>query len=281
MMRSDSLQTSRAFDQVAEDYDVTYGSGGNAAMIWMRAENLAFLKRTFPPESHLVELGCGTGEEAVALAREGRCVIATDISPRMAAVTRRKAIEAGLGSRVQPLALPASNVGALKLQQDLDGAYASFGALNCEPDLRAVGRGLARLVKPGGLFVTSVMGRACLFEMLWYILRARPRRAFRRISGAWGMAPVAGEKGREVTVPTRYLSARQMAYAMGPAWKVEAVWALPLLMPPPYAASLLDRYPRIFDKLEAWDRRLRRRGPWRHFGDHLVLVFRRRVSVED
>ncbi len=278
-MKPKALETSRAFDRVAGDYDVTYGAGGNAAMQWMRAENLAFLARTFPPGSRLVEIGCGTGEEAVALAGGGRTVVATDISPRMAAATRRKAVAAGVSDRVRAVALPAGGVGTLCLPHELDGAYASFGALNCEYDLSAVGRGLAALVGPGGRFVTSVMGRTCLFEMLWYLLRGQPRRAVRRVTGRWVMAPVAGEGGREVTVPTRYLSARQVARAMAPDWRIETMWALPLLMPPPYAASLLDRYPGLFARLERWDRRLRRRWPWRAWGDHLVIVFRRRDEI--
>ena len=279
-MKPNPLETSRAFDQIAEDYDVTYGLHGNPAMIWMRSENLSFLASTFPLGSRLVEIGCGTGEEAVALAGGGRMVIATDISARMAAVTRRKAVEAGLDNRVHTLALPASQVGSLRPVRDLDGAYASFGSLNCEPDLPKVGRGLATLVKPGGILVTSVMGRTCFFEMFWYSLRGRFRRALRRMTAGWVMAPVAGEAGREVTVPTRYLSVRQMVRAMAPAWRVETVWALPLLMPPPYAASLLVRYPSIFARLEEWDRRLRHRWPGRYLGDHLVVVFCRRGLAE-
>lgn len=278
--KPNALDTSRAFDRVAGDYDVTYGADGNAAMVWMRVENLAYLARAFPPGSRLVEIGCGTGEEAVALAGGGRAVIATDISARMAAVTRHKAVAADLGDRVHAVALPAGQVGALRPPGPLDGAYASFGALNCEPDLAAVGRGLARLVKRGGLFVTSVMGRTSLFELLWYGLRGRPRRALRRVSGRWVPAPVAGEGGREVTVPTRYLSARQMTRALAPAWQLETVWALPLLMPPPYAASLLNRYPSLSARLARWDRQLRHRWPWRYLGDHLVMVFSRSPPVE-
>ena len=277
-MNPNTLDTSRAFDRVAADYDVTYGSEGNAAMVWMRRENLAFLQHTFPPGSHLVEIGCGTGEEAVTLARGGRTVIATDISARMAAVTRRKAVEAGLKDRVHALALPAGEVGSLKPPHQMDGAYASFGALNCEPKLPAVAQGLARLVKPEGCLVVSVMGRTCLFEFLWYIIRARPRRAVRRMTSGWVRVPVAGEGGREVTVPTRYLSVRQLAQAFAPTWQIETTWAMPLLMPPPYAASLFGRYPKTVARLARWDRRLRHRWPWRYLGDHQVVVFRRRMG---
>ncbi|MBN1262717.1 MAG: class I SAM-dependent methyltransferase, partial [Anaerolineae bacterium] len=183
------LETARAFDGVAGDYDAAYGPDGNAVMTWMRRESLAVLEATFPVGSRLLELGCGTGEEAVHLARAGRTVLATDVSPRMAAITAAKARDAGVD--LQGVALPASGIAALHPGTPFDGVYASFGGLNCEPDLGAVARGLERLVRPGGAFVTSVMSRYCLFEVVWYLAHGRPGRAFRRWRRGWQAAPVA------------------------------------------------------------------------------------------
>jgi ubiquinone/menaquinone biosynthesis C-methylase UbiE len=269
-------QAAYAFDAVADDYDLAYGADGNLAMRWMRAENLKILRETFPPGSRLLEIGCGTGEEAVALASEApREVLATDVSPRMAAITLRKARRAGVGDRVQALALPAGGLAALQPATPFDGAYASFGALNCEPDLEAVASALARIVRPGGAFVCSVMGRTCLFEMLWYLLHGRPRRAFRRLRRGWQPAPVAGVDGREVSVATRYLGWLDMVRTFTPAFRVESALALPLLLPPPYADALWRRYGRRVAGLVALERRLRARRPFRALGDHVVLVMRR------
>ncbi len=266
--------TARAFDVIAGDYDGAYGAEGNSVMTWMRHESLALLQSTFPPKSRLLELGCGTGEEAVALALAGHHVLATDISPRMAALTHRKAMEQSVGERVQAVALPAGLVGALHPARPFDGAYASFGGLNCEHNLAAVGDALARLVRPDGLFVTSVMGRACLFEMAWYLSHLQPRRAFRRLRGEWRFAPVAGQEGREVAVPTRYLTIRQVTAAF-PDFELDRALALPLLLPPPYADTLYRRHPAFFAGLMRYDRRMRDKRPWLHLGDHLVLVLRR------
>jgi SAM-dependent methyltransferase len=266
--------TAAAFDLIAGDYDAAYGAEGNAVMTWMRRENVALLRSTFPTGSRLLELGCGTGEEAVALALAGHRVLATDVSPQMAALTRRKALDYGVGHLVQAAALPAGLVGALHPTIPFDGAYASFGGLNCEPNLPAVGAALTRLIRPGGVFVTSVMGPACLFEMAWYLLHLQPRRAFRRRRGDWQSAPVAGQEGREVTVPTRYLAVKDMIAAF-PDFALERALALPLLLPPPYADTLYRRHPLLFDTLTRYDRRLRGKRPWLHLGDHLVLVLRR------
>lgn len=118
------------------------------------------------------------------------------------------------------------------------------------------------------------MGRVCLFEMVWYLLRLQPRRAFRRFHAGWQLAPVAGRDGREVAIPTRYLTLKQLTDAL-PAFHLERVMALPLFMPPPYAAQLLQRHPRLSRFLERADRRFREQSPWRALGDHIVLVLRR------
>ena len=273
-MKPDYGSVSAAFGAVAGDYDTVYGSETNMAMAWMRRQSLAVLQATFAPGSRLLELGCGAGEEAAVLAATGCTVLATDISWRMAAVTRAKAVQAGLGKRVWAAALPAGLLGALYPRQPFDGAFASFGALNCEPNLIAVGRALARLIRPGGAFVTSMMGKLCLFEIVWYSLHLRPHRAFRRLGRDWKPVPVAGEGGREVVVPTRYLTIRQVVEAF-PSFDLERIMALPLLLPPPYADSLYRRHPRFFRRLEGFDRHLRECQPLGSWGDHTVLVLRR------
>jgi SAM-dependent methyltransferase len=275
-MRSDYLRTARAFDAVAPDYDAVYGASGNAMMSWMRRESLELLQATFPPGSRLLEIGCGTGEEAVALAQAGRQVLATDISPRMAAQTATRGRAAGLTAQVRALCMPAGDLAALRPRGPFDGAYASFGALNCEPQLERVAVALNRLLRPGGAFVCSVMARWCPFEIAWFWLHGQPTTAFRRLRHGWQPAHVAGCPGIEVTVSTRYLSVGDVARAFEPGFCVERTMALPLLLPPPYLDDLYRTRRHLFDRLEPWERRLRARWPFRCWGDHIALVLRAR-----
>jgi len=277
-MKPRYLDTARAFDAVASHYDAVYGPQGNAMMTWMRGESLALLKATFPHDSHLLEIGCGTGEEAVALARSGRRVLATDVSPKMAALAQAKARAAGLGDQVTALATPAADIDALQPVIPFDGAYASFGALNCEPHLERLGSALARLVRPGGAFVCSVMGRYCPFEMAWFLLHGRPRVAFRRLPRGWQPAPVAGPQSVDVSVATRYLTVQDLRQAFSPTFAVQRTLSLPLLLPPPYLDAVYRRHQGLFSVLERLERRLRQRWPWRLWGDHVAVVLGRRTS---
>ena len=86
-MENPHSDLAQAFDVIAPGYDAAYGPQANRVMAWMRAENLALLEATFAVGAHLLEIGCGTGEEAIHLAGHGRTVLATDISPARVAIT--------------------------------------------------------------------------------------------------------------------------------------------------------------------------------------------------
>ncbi len=264
-----------AFDGLAPVYDARYSAAQNGVMGWLRRENLALLRALFPPGSTLLEIGCGTGEEAVALAGMGHTVWATDLSPRMAAQTAARALAAGVGHRVHPLVVAAGDLQALDAPGKFDGAWASFGALNCEPRLQAWRDALADLLRPGAPLICSVLNRWCLWEMLWFALHGRPQDALRRRGPGWHLAAVSTAQGT-MQVPVRYPRLGEWLHLLRPRFTVERVMAWPLLLPPPYLDELYRRWQGLFTRLEGVERLLRGRRPWRSWGDHLLLVARRR-----
>ena len=74
-------------------------------MVWRQ------LARAFAPGQHMLELGCGTGEDAVWLAQHGLTVTATDASSAMLEQTRRKADAAGVGDSVRVVRVGFGDVG--------------------------------------------------------------------------------------------------------------------------------------------------------------------------
>src|SRR4029078_10034170 len=83
------LDTQRAFDSVAADYD---GPKGNNALIQRMRETVwRTLMKACRPGARLLDLGCGTGIDAIELARHGYSVLATDWSPQMIERTRERA----------------------------------------------------------------------------------------------------------------------------------------------------------------------------------------------
>jgi SAM-dependent methyltransferase len=122
-------QVAAAFDRAAASYQDVYA--GNPIMAWLTEDSFAHVCRVFPPGARLLEIGCGTGAMAVRVARAGREVVATDISPDMVEQGRKMAAnQAGITWVVS-----AAGELVARVAGPFDGAYSNFGPLNCEPDL--------------------------------------------------------------------------------------------------------------------------------------------------
>jgi SAM-dependent methyltransferase len=244
----------------------------------MRVESLATLCRRFRRGQRVLELGCGTGEEAVALARRGVHVLATDVAPGMVALAAERARAAGVAERVAVRCMAAADVGRLAKELGpgaFDGAFSSFGVLNCELDLPAVGRGLAALVRPGGWVVCSVMNRFYPWEVVWFLARRGGRGATRRWRG-WIDAPVSAELPDRV--PCRYYRPGEFAEFFGSAFAVHECRALPLLLPPPYVAGRGADLGPLWRRVARWDRRLASSFPCNQWGDHFLMCLQRAAS---
>jgi SAM-dependent methyltransferase len=263
------------FDAAADRYDSD--ELGNRVLSHMRARVFRQLCRAFPSGARLVELGSGTGTEAARLATEHRCRIAlVDSSPRLLQRAKAKLRAARPDGLIGAHNCPARSVGELvKIygSASFDGAYSSFGPLNCEPLLAPVVDGLSELVRPDGALVLSVINRWCPAEVAWFALHGRWRESARRWSG-----PVlaAAYPGGPKDVTTWYYSRREIEAAFSPAFRVEHVEALPLLWPPPYLDSLVARWEPFFRALEPLELWAAQRPLLRELGDHVLIRLRRR-----
>jgi ubiquinone/menaquinone biosynthesis C-methylase UbiE len=261
--------TQDAFDSVAADYD---GPRGNNRLIQdMRHEMWRWLDNTFPANGRLLDLGCGTGLDAVHLARLGHHVTASDWSPLMVARTAERARQESMSERVRAVAVGAHELQRLEGDGEFDGAYSNLGPLNCVPDLGDVARACARLLKPRGVLVFTVVGRVCPWEMIHY---ARQRRWARvRVRFARNVVPVGMNKH---TIWTRYYAPREFYRSFQRGFILEHYRGLCLFAPPPYLTSVREKYPRTYDRLWRLDRRMAGWPLLRSIGDHFLMVMRKR-----
>ncbi len=250
------------FDAEAGDYDATFSSSliGTAMRraVWRR------LDHCFGPGDRVLDLGCGTGEDAVHLARGGVRVLAADRSAAMVRVARRKVADAGLAAMVDVRQAAIEDLGGGG--DGYDGALSNFGALNCVADLPAAARGLANRLRPGATAVLCVMGPLCPWEWLWFLLRGRPGEAFRRLRPG-------GVRWRGLEV--RYPSIRSLRRVFGPAFRLRRAGAIGALLPPSYAEPWAIRYPRTVARLDRWERRLETVSPLPWLADHYLVEFER------
>jgi len=255
----------KLFDDASHEYD--QDEMMNLIRRVMRTRSLQVLKATFRPRQRILEVGCGTGTEAIELARSNIRIVATDISPQMIAQTKRRVESEKLEDRIRVEQLAAHDIGILEAQygpRSFDGAYSSFGALNCEPRLKEFVSSLSGLLKPRSSFICSVMNSFCLFDLvLNSILLKRTER----------LANVIASLGTPELLP-RYYSVGEFS-KMFRGFTIAEVRALPTFLPPPYFEKHLRLLRPAMLKISSLDWELGRFYPFNRIGDHFIITFRR------
>jgi demethylmenaquinone methyltransferase / 2-methoxy-6-polyprenyl-1,4-benzoquinol methylase len=155
-------QVRAMFDRIARVYD-RMNSVMTAGMHHRWRERAADLARV-GPGSRALDVGTGTGDLAIELARRGAAVTGLDFAPAMLEVARRKAPEIAF-ERGDALALPHGD-------GEFDAVTVGFGARNFS-DLDRGLREMARVTRAGGRVVVleiTTPQRAPLswFFRLWF-----------------------------------------------------------------------------------------------------------------
>lgn len=274
MSRSGAALDLSPFDPLAESYDRTFThttlGGILRRAVWRR------LECCFEAGSHVLEVNCGSGEDALFLARRGVRVDATDLSEAMVEQARRKVEGAGLGGLVTVSRLAIEALGAPggdgagdaePFPGPYDGALSDFGGLNCVADLGAAARGLAARLRPGAPVLLCLMGPTVPWEWFWYLAQRQPRKAFRRLAPGgvvW--------RGRRIRYPAIGRTRRSFA----PWFRVRRRSALGAFLPPTYAEDWAARHPRLLAWLDRIERRLETAPLLASLADHYLLELERR-----
>ncbi len=239
------------FDRIAERYDETWTNTCIGRMqrsaVWREVDRL------IQPGDRILDLGCGTGEDAAHFLEAGASVDAMDGSSGMVEAARRRGVTARL--------LSIEQIGELGGAYDL--VFSNFGALNCVRDLAALREPLARLIQSGGALAVCVMNRFCLWESLYYGVRGQFNKASRR----W-----AGEADASSGLRVYYPSARAIKDAFAPDFRLIRDLGIGVAVPPSYVQGLR---PGTITRLAAVDGRLAGSRIGKAIGDHRLLIFAR------
>ncbi len=156
-----------SFFQSRSDWWSEIYAGRDVAAELYRARQAAVLAWVDDPipsmEPRALEIGCGAGFLAVALAQRGYRVTAIDASAAMVESTRQHAVEVGVGER---LAAMVADVHALP---DADGSYDVVVALGVLPwlaDPEQALREIERVTRPNGAVILTTDNSTALVHLL-------------------------------------------------------------------------------------------------------------------
>jgi ubiquinone/menaquinone biosynthesis C-methylase UbiE len=256
-----------AFDSIAASYDdlFTRSMIGRAqrAAVWHA------LLDAFTPGARILELNCGTGEDALFLARHDISVVACDGSAGMIRTARKRLQDEEPDAPIRFELLPTEHLAQLHPSTLFDGALSNFSGLNCLSNLNQAARDLASLVTPRGPVLICLSTRFCLAETLWFLFHGDFRKAFRRTPG------VAHAKVNEFTVKVYYPTLREVKQSFSPWFRLRSCTGIGVAVPPSYLEPTMRKFPRLLRLLRWIDQRISRLPLLRIMGDHMFLHFER------
>ncbi len=260
--------TREAFNTIAADFDRQ--DKANDILLWMRKVTYEIYLKNIPPGSYVLELNAGTGIDAKFLASKGIKTHATDISDVMINLMKQSASKEIKAGMIEPELCPFSGIGSIE-SSGFDAAISNFGGLNCINDFTQLSHDLYAKLKPGGKFIAVVMNNFCPWEIFYYLLKFNPKNAFRRFNKEGIDAALDDQR-----VKTFYFSPKQFAKDFQNEFEIEKIYAHALYTPSPY---LLGIYKRIKPIVKIWmkiDEIVKGIFPFNRFGDHFIIVLRRK-----
>jgi SAM-dependent methyltransferase len=263
-----SVRTAAAFDAAAPTYDATFSDLLPGQLlreaVWHR------LDRAFAPGDVVLDLGCGTGADAAHLGARGVRVVATDISAGMLAQAAERLLVSSTNDLVTLETLDIAQLSPERVARrwpgGFDGAYSSFGALNCVPDRRRVASALAEVVRPGARLVLVVMGPLAPWEIAWHLAHGEPGRAFRRLRS--GRTAKVGRGGQ---LRVWYPGPARLAREFRPWFTVTGSRGVGVALPPSGLSEAMAKRPRLVRMLGAVENRIASLPGAGWLADHYLL----------
>lgn len=256
------------FDHIAFQYDADFTQTAIGQM--QRKQVWEYLEKITPELSGLeiLELNCGTGEDAVLFSERGFNILATDVSAEMLKVTQLKAQQYSLQHRISSHYLDLDNVDELVFNKKFDLIFSNFGGLNCiRPEsFERLLQKLPFLLLPKGRFIAVIMPRVCLWESFYFLLKFRFRQAFRRLSRGSVIADLQG-----TTVKTWYYSPGQIKKWAATHFKPAGLKPIGIALPPSYLENFFSGKRRMLSLLNGAEKRLNKLRFLSRFADHYII----------
>jgi ubiquinone/menaquinone biosynthesis C-methylase UbiE len=219
----------------------------------------------------VLEINCGTGEDAFFLARLGCKVLATDASQGMIS----QCILKSKASPVQPSPefrkASFTELEALVGNNRFDLVLSDFSGLNCidHEELKRTSLFLNNFLKPGGRMIIVVFGKHCIWEKLYMLYKGRLKDLNRRSNSVGVLATVSGYE-----LSTFYYSPKDLRQIFQ-SLKFVASKPVGLCITPTYLDSFFINKSFLFKVLKAMENIFGRISFLSDFADHYLIEFKK------
>lgn len=256
------------FDSMAQSYDDDFTNTTLGRLLRKRVWRV--IMQHFHNGNHILEINCGTGEDAIWMAKNGMFVTATDASAEMIKIAKEKLSNEDISvrRRVSFQQKSFDEIESVKVLDNFDGILSNFGGLNTINNWNELAVSLSKITKLHAKIILVPMGKWCWWEIFWFSIRFDFSPAFRRFRQP-AKFRIRGEE-MKIWYPT----VNQMKQSFSSHFTMESTSGLGIILPPSCFKKWVDRFPKLFTWLDATDNVLGNLLPF--WGDHFIVVFKRK-----
>ena len=215
------------FDVLAKTYDADFTASGIGQLqrerVWYYLNPLL---KEMGGALNILEINCGTGEDALRLAKMDHKVIATDASEAMIEQAKAKYNN----NAVEFINCSFQNLSTQFTGQKFDLIFSNFGGLNCiDPEtMKKLCANLSSLTASNGKLFFVLLSDRCIWEIIYYGIRAKFKQAFRRFKKAVGF------KVGDNIMPIHYYSPGKLKRNFSSGFSMNKKFPVGLFIPPSY-----------------------------------------------
>ena len=258
------------FDHVAEIYDKSFTHSRIGKL--QRGFVMDYMDTILPRDKPLsiLELNCGTGEDAVYFAKKGHNVVATDLSDEMIRVVKQKIGEYRLEDKITAFSMDIRDILNVDFGVKFDLIFSNFGGLNClsAQDLGTLSNNLAPLMDKGGRLIAVIMPKNCLWENFYFTAKFEWGKVFRRNTNK--MLPV--NVGTH-DIPTWYFSPEEIRAIFSGDFRKIGQKPIGFTVPPSYMEPFFRNKGKALNVLGNMENSLNRISGLASFSDHFLIDF--------
>jgi ubiquinone/menaquinone biosynthesis C-methylase UbiE len=252
------------FDQAAATYDnyFTFSEIGKK----QRALVYEKLQKQLKDTNKILEINCGTGEDAIWLANQNFLVTATDISKNMIEIAQLK-------SNVKNLTFKILDINTLSEEtENFDMLFSNFGGLNCltKKELALFFNSAAKILAEKGKMSLVIMPKNTIWEQFYFVLKLDFKAAFRRKKEV-AFANVDGEK-----VATYYYNPKDIVTLSETNFEFLEVKPIGFFIPPSYLEPFFKNKKSVLKGLTFLENKIKNRSFLSKYADHYIITLQKR-----
>lgn len=255
-----------SFDQSASTYDKAFTNTcigrKQRNHVW---EYLSKHLNETDKKLDILELNCGTGEDAIWMAGHGHNIVATDISVKMLEASNKKIVMAGLDKQVMTKQLDLTKAKNFKSEQKFDLVFSNFGGLNCLSfdELKSLSSTIKTWLKKDAKLIFVVMPKFTQLDSWYRLIKFQWASRKERRSGFTEV------KLNDSHVSCYYHNLEEIKSAFQD-FKLEEYNTVGFL--PSYFESFIEKHPRLYKFLLQYENKKLKDNKQVNKSDHFLIT---------